>query len=184
MTQFPTSDDTPVAGRQVERFMGLFAAHQRRIYGYIRVMVPRPGDAEDVYQETLMAMWRMFEQFQPGTDFAAWALKVAKLRVLEYRHRTKRDAGPAFDPATLDLLADDMHALGPQLDHRLEALRSCMNDLEPGHRQLIDLRYQQDASVESIAQQLGRSSKTIYRMLSAAHQALLACVRRRMAEQV
>src|SRR3954468_20850609 len=74
-----------------ERFLKLFLAHERRIFGFLLALVPDWSDAEDLLQETSVVMWRKLYNFEPGTDFAAWALSIARYQVLDHRKRRKRD---------------------------------------------------------------------------------------------
>ena len=70
---------------RTEEFMRLFTHHQRHVYGYIRGLVPSLVEAEEVLQQTNLLLWEKFDQFQPGTNFRAWACKVAYLTVLKHR---------------------------------------------------------------------------------------------------
>ncbi len=55
-----------------ERFMRLLLANQQRIYGLILALVPNWNDADDIMQETSAVMWAKFDDYEAGTDFAAW----------------------------------------------------------------------------------------------------------------
>ena len=35
------------------------------------------GDAEDILQACRLTLWKQFETFEPGTNFLAWARKIA-----------------------------------------------------------------------------------------------------------
>src|SRR5262245_8265994 len=76
-----------------EQFLQLFLANERRIYAFILALVPVWSDADDLLQETSAVLWRKLDEFQPGSDFVAWALKIARFEVLNYRKRQSRDRG-------------------------------------------------------------------------------------------
>ena len=45
------------------RFMSLYAANQRRIYGFLRALAHDPADTDDLVQQTLEVMWSKFGEF-------------------------------------------------------------------------------------------------------------------------
>ena len=61
--------------------------YERMVYGYILSLVPNWADADEILQETNIRLWEEFEKFQPGTNFAAWAIRVAHFQVLTWRKR-------------------------------------------------------------------------------------------------
>ena len=71
-------------------FVRLLTQHERRVYGYILRMVPNWCEADEVLQETNIRLWEEFDRFEPGTDFAAWAIRVAHYQVLTWRKRRDR----------------------------------------------------------------------------------------------
>jgi uncharacterized repeat protein (TIGR01451 family) len=54
-------------------------------------------------QETSVALWEMFDEFEEGTNFLGWACRIAYFRILRYREKKKRDR-LHFDPEFLDTL--------------------------------------------------------------------------------
>lgn len=87
-----------------DQFVALLTRAQPQIYGFIGRMVIDRTDADDVLQETNMAPWKLADQFQEGTDFVAWACRVAYYRVLEHRTAAKR-LRIRLNDAMLELLA-------------------------------------------------------------------------------
>lgn len=73
-----------------DAFAKLFAEHQRAIYALIRAFCRRPQDADDIFQETFVVVWRKREEFQPGTNFLAWAASIARYEALAYAKRQSR----------------------------------------------------------------------------------------------
>lgn len=76
---------------RAEEFVFLLARHERLLGAYVMTMVPHPQDADDILQEAKVVMWRNFGKFELGTNFGAWARKVAFHQVLAYRKRKHRD---------------------------------------------------------------------------------------------
>jgi RNA polymerase sigma-70 factor (ECF subfamily) len=59
-------------------FVELYLRHQRSIYAFISRLVQNYDESEDLLQKTGLVLWRKFNQFEPGTDFLAWARQIAK----------------------------------------------------------------------------------------------------------
>lgn len=160
-----------------EEFIFLLARHERLLGAYVMTLVPHPADADDILQEAKVVMWRSFSQFQPGTNFAAWARKVAFHQVLAYRKRKNRDRLD-FSEAFLQAVSEEVESRADHLEKREHALQSCIAKLPTDHRQVLFLRYQDALSLEEMAERLQRTTTALYRLLSRVRQALHGCVTR------
>ncbi len=63
---FDTEQDRVVDPRQYERFVSLFAQVHDNLFAYIFSLLPHWPDAEDVFQQTSLVLWRKFGSFQPA----------------------------------------------------------------------------------------------------------------------
>jgi RNA polymerase sigma-70 factor (ECF subfamily) len=166
-----------VSPETVDAFVRLLGQNQRRIFLYVMSLVPDWNDAEEIIQETNLVLWREFARFQPGTNFAAWACKVALHRVLAWRKRVRRDR-LEFSPAFLEAVADEASAASDLLEERTQGLARCIERLPADHRRLLRLRYSDGLAIEAIARQLERTEDAVYRALSRIRRALHECVTR------
>src|ERR1039458_5788418 len=64
-----------------KELVALMTQHQRRIFSYIYTLVPNRYDAEDLLQETSVVICEKFDEFEPQTDFVAWACQIAYWRI-------------------------------------------------------------------------------------------------------
>jgi len=165
-----------------DRFLQLFLANERRIYAFILSLVPSWSDADDLLQETSAVLWRKLDEFEPGSDFVAWALRIARYEVLNYRKRQNRDRG-LFSAETEELLAQHAVDMAHVSDDRRDALKACLEKLSVRDRELIRLRYQPGATTRDVSERVGRSLKAVYKALNRIHEQLLLCVRRGLAER-
>lgn len=155
--------------------VGLIARHQTRLRGLVRCLLVRSSDVEDVLQEVNSVLWEKAGEFEIGTDFWAWASQIARNKALNHIRKYSRDR-LVFDDALLNGLADLAQKRLSQVDDRREALESCLSELPPAQRQLIDLRYAGGHAIESIAEVVGRPQASIRQTLYRVRQALLACI--------
>ena len=54
---------------QHDQFVERFVRSQDRIYAYVVTLLPNRADAEEVFQQTSLALWKKWRQFDPGRDF-------------------------------------------------------------------------------------------------------------------
>jgi RNA polymerase sigma-70 factor (ECF subfamily) len=169
--------------QDVEYFMTLYTESERKIYIYIASLLPDLTEADDVFQETSMVLWRKFSEFQPGTSFIAWAYRIALNLVKRYYARQQRSR-LVFDATLLEILKDDARIVSEQLDANRQAVLECLQQLRPQDRDLIRRRYEKGATVAKIAEAIGRPMEGIYKALQRIHKALYLCVKRKLAQDV
>jgi RNA polymerase sigma-70 factor (ECF subfamily) len=160
-------------------FGRLFARHQPRIYGFIRSLVVGRTDAEDLLQETASVLWRRFDDFQPGSNFLAWALAAARFQVMYFRQRQRNDV-LRFSDKFLDAVGADTAQAAAQLGEMQELLERCMDKLPDTDRELFELRYRTDMTPRELAERLGRPQSTVYNAVNRIRRTLAECVQRAM----
>jgi RNA polymerase sigma-70 factor (ECF subfamily) len=165
-----------------QRFLQLFLSYERRIYAFIFALVPNWSDADDLLQETSAVLWRKLDDFEPGTDFLAWALSIARFQVLNYRKKQRQNRARLSDQ-TVETLADQLMVFSERSDARRDALAECLAKLSSRDRELIQLRYQPEATTQSVATSVGRSLKAVYKALNRIHGQLLLCIRQTLASE-
>jgi RNA polymerase sigma-70 factor (ECF subfamily) len=156
------------------------ARHQSRLRGFVRCLVVRSSDVDDLLQEVNVVLWEKADEFQPGTDFWAWASQIARFKVLNHLRKLGRER-LVFDVEVLEQLADVAATKLQTLDRRREALEHCLKELPPPQRQLIEMRYASGQAIEAMAQSLGRPAGSLRQTLYRIRQALLACIEGQLA---
>jgi len=162
-------------------FIKLYLTNERRLYGYVRALVPNWSDVDDIIQETASVLWAKFDQFERGTNFPAWAMRIAHNQVLNYCKTRKKDK-LCFSEAAMESLAQLSVSRDANLDERLSALKQCLDKLNSNEQMLIELRYRPGGSTKSVSQQTGKELHVLYRLLNKIHTKLLLCIRRTLAE--
>lgn len=171
----PSETPNPDRAERADEFARLFGRHARQIYSYILTLIPHWADAEDVFQETSTIIWEKFEQYEPGTNFRAWACQVAYYRALWFRQRQKKVAVP-FGEEFFRLVAAEMVSQGGLLEDRHAALADCTERLPERDRVLVDRCYAPGMTIKQAALDLGRSPETTYKALKRIHRELFDCV--------
>jgi RNA polymerase sigma-70 factor (ECF subfamily) len=158
-----------------DHFIELYTKYESRLRGYVLSLVPRWSDAEEIAQRCSLILWKKFDQFEPGTNFYAWACQVARLEVKEFRKRNSRER-VIFSDAFVDAVADQAIDMQMELPERMSALQQCVEKLPRQHRELLRLRYDERRSVGSVAKVVNRPIETVYKALSRIRQALHHCI--------
>lgn len=164
------------------RFVALLTGHQHRLYAYITAIVPDLDAARDILQEANVVLWEKADEFEPGTNFGAWAAKIAYYQALAYLKKHKGDRH-VFDAELLGRIADRAGEVLESLDDRQAALRHCMGRLDESDRQLVIARYNEGGSVRRIATEAGQSQGAISQRLYRIRARLAECINRKLTQQ-
>ena len=163
-------------------FLRLFVRHQHEIYAYILALVPHVHDAEDLFQDGMAVMWRKFDQFKPGTNFAAWGIQIMRYEILVYRRNLARSKRVLMEDALFEALMDHITAIQDEAAGRIEALRKCQALLDDRAKRIIKMRYELNLSMVEIASYLKLSRRHVYHVLGQITSVLLRCMRRTLME--
>lgn len=160
-----------------ESFVSLLVPNQRRIQAFILMLVPNNSDAEDIYQEVLSEMWNKFDTFKLGTDFIAWAITIAKYKVLTFR-RNSRNSKMQFNSKIYEFLESAASSKISSLHEHLDVLKKCIQGLSKNERVLLKLRYENDMTFQKMSLRTGKHSSALHRIMAAVHSKLALCIRR------
>ncbi|HEY1785842.1 MAG TPA: sigma-70 family RNA polymerase sigma factor, partial [Pirellulales bacterium] len=177
-----TDNSQPVAARASgDEFVRLFSRVEPRLHAYILTMVPNWADAADIFQEASSVLWRKFEQFEPGTNFFAWACQIARLEVAAFRKRNRRQE-LLFSDEFVAAVASTSEALTSTLETRQGFLIDCLQKLRPRDRELLRLRYHDESTIDKLAQHTGRNAQAVYKALQRIRRQLFQCIERHIAQ--
>ncbi|MDA7921037.1 sigma-70 family RNA polymerase sigma factor [Verrucomicrobiales bacterium] len=174
--------DQPSSDERTEAFLILLNEHERRLALYVTGLIACPQDAQDVLQEGKIVMWRQFHQFELGTNFPAWARKILFYQILAFRRRSKKNAAELLNESLLQKLSDESESEQREAkwQSREQALSNCVLKLTEEHREIIELRYRDEASIEGISRKTDRTECAIYRLLSRLRKNLYDCVEKQL----
>jgi RNA polymerase sigma-70 factor, ECF subfamily len=158
-----TSDEVLIAkiaaGNRLA-MQALFARHNLRIYRFVLRMVGDNGQAEDLTSEVFLSVWQQAHRFEARSAVTTWLLAIARYKALaELRRRpqaasSERESSDISDPA-------DTPDVAFEIKHRGEILRKCLARLSREHREVIDLVYYHEKSVQEVAEIIGIGGNTV-----------------------
>jgi RNA polymerase sigma-70 factor (ECF subfamily) len=171
------------ADQRRDAFARLFAKYDRWLFSYLVALLANPADAEEVFQEVCVVVWRAYDQFELGTDFVKWVSVIAHNQVRKFRRESRR-SGFQLSDETCERLAVDAARGADLFDFRRDALRKCLGKLPSRDRQLVQRCYSHtSASFKSAADEMGRPVNTVYKALNRIRRALQECIDRTLSAE-
>ena len=138
----------------------LYARHHVRVFRFVVRLVRNEATAEDVISEVFLDVWRQAGRFEGRSAVSTWMLAIARFKALSALRRRpdqeldEETAGAIEDPS------DDPAAVLEKKD-KSAMLRKCLTGLSAEHREIIDLVYYHEKSVEEVAEIVGIPENTV-----------------------
>ena len=138
----------------------LFARHHVRIYRFVLRLVRDQWKAEDLISEVFLDVWRQADRFEGRSTVSTWLLAIARFKALSALRR-KPEEGLDEDAALeIEDLAGNPEVTLEKKD-RSAVIRKCLMGLSAEHREIIDLVYYHEKSVEEVAKIVGIPENTV-----------------------
>lgn len=158
-----TSDEVliaRIAGGDQMAMRTLFARHHVRVYRFVLRLVRNQATAEDLISEVFLDVWRQAAKFERRSAVSTWMLSIARFKALSaLRRRSEED----LDEETAERIEDqsDDPELALAKKDKGAVLRQCLTALSTEHREVIDLVYYHEKSVEEVAEIIGIPEATV-----------------------
>jgi RNA polymerase sigma-70 factor (ECF subfamily) len=138
----------------------LFARHHVRVYRFVLRLVGNPSVAEDLISEVFLDVWRQADRFEGRSAVSTWMLAIARFKALSaLRKRPDEELDDEAAEAIEDVSDNPEVAL--QKKDKSAVLRQCLEKLSPEHKEIIDLVYYHEKSVEEVAEIVGIPENTV-----------------------
>jgi RNA polymerase sigma-70 factor (ECF subfamily) len=138
----------------------LYCRHNVRVYRFILRIVRDATAAEDLVSQVFLDVWRTAGQFQGRSQVSTWLLSIARFKALTaMRQRRFED----IDQEDVRQIPDGNDTPETSLDRSDTSaiLRACVQKLSPAHREIINLVYYHEKSVEEVGQIIGIPQSTV-----------------------
>ena len=138
----------------------LYSRHNVRVYRFVLRIVRDTTMAEDLVSQVFLDVWRTARQFQGRSQVSTWLLSIARFKALTaMRQRRFED----IDQEDVREIPDDSDTPETSLDRSDTSaiLRACVQKLSPAHREIINLVYYDEKSVEEVGAIIGIPQSTV-----------------------
>lgn len=164
-------------------FLRLFVKSEEALRALARVLLPTWEAVDEVMQEASVVMWKKLGQLESADGFLPWAKVIVRFEALRLRRDHARDRH-VFSDAVFELLAvESADVPEARWERERAALRDCLSQLKPPHRELVLAPYAGDGRVTRLAEQSGRSVNSLYKLLGRLREKLLQCVEAKLARE-
>ncbi len=160
-----------IAAGDRDALEALYQRYQRPLFRYLLQLTTDRQLAEELLQDTLVAVWKAAGEFQGRSSVRTWLIGIARRQA---HNALRRSTPPVADPAELEeMAADDPDPESAALAAAdREALARALAHLAPLHREVIVLTFVHGLSYQELADVLGIPVGTVKSRLSNAKRAL------------
>lgn len=138
----------------------LYARHHVRVFRFGLRLVRSEQVAEDLISEVFLDVWRQAGKFEGRSAVSTWLLAITRFKALSVLRKRKDAELDDESAAAIEDSSDDPE-IAVQKKDTGEALRRCLTALSPEHREIVDLVYYHEKSVEEVAQIVGIPENTV-----------------------
>jgi RNA polymerase sigma-70 factor, ECF subfamily len=138
----------------------LYARHHVRVFRFVVRLVRDESTAEDLISEVFLDVWRQAGRFEGRSAVTTWLLAIARFKALS---ALRRRPGEELDEESTAAIEDgsDNPQTALEKKDKSELIRKCLAGLSAQHREIVDLVYYHDKSVEEVAQIIGIPENTV-----------------------
>ena len=138
----------------------LFARHHVRVYRFVLRIVRNEASAEDLISEVFLDVWRQADRFEGRSAVSTWLLAIARFKALS---SMRRKPDEELDEEAAGAIEDtsDTPEVSLQKKDKSGLLRKCLEQLSREHREVIDLVYYHEKSIEEVAEIVGIPEATV-----------------------
>jgi RNA polymerase sigma-70 factor, ECF subfamily len=149
-----------IAGGDRRAMQMLYTRHNVRVYRFILRLIKNPSLAEDLVSEVFLDVWRQAEGFKAKSQVSTWLLAIARYKALSALRRRSDEHLDDDVLAMIEDPADDPETLVEKEDRRA-IIQHCLTQLSPAHREVLDLVYYHEKSVDEVAKIVGIAVNTV-----------------------
>lgn len=158
-----------------QQFLSLFLRSEREIFRYVAALVPNVGDAEDIVQQTAVALWEKFDAYDSNQPFTPWACRFALNKAKQWIERRQRWQA-LLENGLAEELAQRREELLPDIETRLRHLEGCVRKLPNEQRHIVEGYYYRRDAIDKLAESSGRTVAATYKTLQRIRATLQLCV--------
>jgi RNA polymerase sigma-70 factor (ECF subfamily) len=149
-----------LAKRDAAAMRSLFARHNVRVFRFVRRLVDDQALAEDILNEVFLEVWRNAAKFRGESEVSTWMLAIARFRAISALRKRREETLDEADAAAIVDTSEDAEEILQNKD-RSAIIGTCVRQLSKAHREVIDLVYYHEKSIDEVAKILGIPVNTV-----------------------
>jgi RNA polymerase sigma-70 factor (ECF subfamily) len=138
----------------------LYIRHSVRVYRFALRLVNDETVAEDLVSDVFLDVWRKGRTFEGRSQVSTWLLAIARHKAIDAMNSRSTDP---LDEETYDSIEDpsDNPEAATERNQNRAILLNCLAQLSAAHRQIIDLVYYHQKTVNEVADITGIERGTV-----------------------
>lgn len=149
-----------IAGGDRQAMQTLYTRHSVRVYRFVLRLTQDSTLAEDIVSDVFCAVWRQADGFRAKSQVSTWLLAIARNTALSaLRRRPETPLSDQMADAIIDP-AEDAETIVANADRSL-LVRKCLSQLSTDHREVLNLVYYHEKSVDEVAEIVGAPASTV-----------------------
>jgi RNA polymerase sigma-70 factor (ECF subfamily) len=158
-----TSDEAlvlSIATGDKQALQVLYGRHNVRVYRFVLRFLNDESSAEDLVSEVFFDVWRQANRFEARSQVSTWLLAIARNKALSALRRRSTEE---LDDEVAEFIEDpaDNPEVTMQKKQRSSLLAECLTQLSAAHREIIDLVYYHEKSIDEVAEIIGVPQNTV-----------------------
>ena len=136
-----------IAAGETLAMQALYARHATRVYRFLVRLVRDPTTAEDLMSDVFFDVWQQASRYEGRASVTTWMLSIARFKALSHLRRRPH---AALEPEVAEAIEDEADTPEVLLQKvgKADVIRRCLATLSREHREVIDLVYYHERSVE------------------------------------
>src|SRR6267142_3020074 len=151
---------TSIAQGDKRALQALYGRHHVKVYRFALRFLRDEATAEDMVSEVFLDVWRQAERFERRSQVSTWLLAIARNKALSVLRRRSTEE---LDEEVAEFIEDpaDNPEVKMQKKQQSTVLQECLTQLSPAHREIIDLVYYHEKSIDEVAVIVGVPANTV-----------------------
>ncbi len=176
-----TSDEALIAAiarADQQAMRRLYERHSGHVYRFARRLGVDQPAAEDLVSEVFLDVWRSADAFEGRARVSTWLFAITRNRAYDIKKRRTLEPLDELAFATIEDETDGPE-VAIQKKQAASALFATVQDLSPAHRNIIDLVYYREKSIDEVARLLNIPTSTVKTRMFHARKRLAQLLRQR-----
>ncbi|WP_181304003.1 RNA polymerase sigma factor [Rufibacter sp. XAAS-G3-1] len=161
---------------QVETlFLQLLQTDKERMYRICRSYAQDPIEAQDLFQETVLQVWKSWPTFRGEAQVRTWVYRITLNVCLQARHKSQKQQKRTRSLDSIQFANLPEAPPEPEKEAQLQALHACIQKLNDADRSLV-LLYLEDLPYKDIAAVTGLTENHVAVKMKRIREKLFTCL--------
>lgn len=145
-----------------EAFGQIYDQFAQRIFKYIRLKCQNRQEAEDILQDVFIKAYRGLGSLGlENLNFSAWLYRIASNTINDYFRKKYRTPETLEINENIDFAGNTSVEKEVMVKSDMEGLREVFQELPPVYKQVLELRFLQEFSLDEVAKIINKSNLAV-----------------------